>query len=254
MTSSTNRQATERTLNMMRLAGLHTFVLDGDVMRPCPGMCRAYGLPVDQPVNRDAFSDFIHEDDRERVRETGRRLRREGGSATLEFRARGVAGWRWMRTTVIAETQADGRVLIHGLEQDVTDLAEAREAALSAERQVRALMEDSRTAARRLKLALGVAQAGVFEIDHERGRFWCSPEFVLLVGQRMNFEQATALPWPFFHPEDRPAGRFRGLADRGHDAPLARPQGGAAGRLGALGPPLLRDPPRQGRPLSAASA
>jgi PAS domain S-box-containing protein len=205
MTSSTNRQAAERTTNLMRLAGLHTFVIDGEFVMPCPGMCRAYGLPVDQPVSRDAFADLIHEDDREQVRDAGRRLRQEGGSAILEFRARGVAGWRWMRTTVFAEIQADGRVLIHGLEQDVTDLAEAREAALSAERQVRGLMEDSRNAARRLKLALGVAQAGVFEIDHERGRFWCSPEFVLLVGQRMNFEQATTLPWPFFHPEDTPA-------------------------------------------------
>ncbi len=93
MTSSTNRQTAERTMNMMRLAGLHTFVIDGDIIRPCPGMCRAYGLPVDQPVSRHVFSDFIHEDDRERVGETGRRLRQEGGSATLEFRARGVTGW-----------------------------------------------------------------------------------------------------------------------------------------------------------------
>src|SRR5262249_1131211 len=125
--------------------------------------------------------------------------------ATLEFRSHGLGGWRWVRVTVFAETEADGRVLIHGLEQDVTDLAEAREAALQAERQVRGLMEESRSAARRLKLALGVAQAGVFEIDHENGRFWCSPEFVLLVGQRMSFDQAVALPWPFFHPEDTPA-------------------------------------------------
>jgi PAS domain S-box-containing protein len=204
MTSYTDRQAAERTAHMMRLAGLHTFVIDGDFVRPCPGMCRAYGLPVDQPVSREAFADLIHLDDRQMVRETGQRLRQEGGSAIVEFRARGVAGWRWMRLTVLAETQADGRVLIHGLEQDVTDLAEARDAALSAERQVRGLMEDSRNSARRLKLALGVAQAGVFEIDHENGRFWCSPEFVLLVGQRMTFEQATALPWPFFHPEDTP--------------------------------------------------
>ena len=60
-------------------------------------------------------------------------------------------------------------------------------------------------AARRLKLALGVAQSGAFEIDHEHRRFWCSPEFVLLVGRRMTFDQAAALPWPFFHPDDTPA-------------------------------------------------
>jgi PAS domain S-box-containing protein len=205
MTSFANTQAAERTMNMMRLAGLHTFVIDGDEVHPCPDMCHAFGLPLDQSISRAAFRAFFHEDDRDRVAEIGDRLLREGGSATLEFRVQGLAGWRWARTTVFADAQADGRVQIHGLQQDVTELVEAREAALGAERQVRGLMEESRNAARRLKLALGVAQAGVFEIDHENGRFWCSPEFVLLVGRRMNFEQATALPWPFFHPEDTPA-------------------------------------------------
>jgi PAS domain S-box-containing protein len=205
MTSSTNSQADERTMNMMRLAGLHTFVIDGDLVTPCPGMCRAFGLPEGRPISRKAFRALIHEHDRDRVIETNQRLERDGGSANQEFRVRGVDGQRWVRSTVFAETQADGRVQIHGLQQDVTELVEAREAALGAERQVRGLMEDSRNAAHRLKLALGVAQAGVFEIDHEHGRFWCSPEFVLLVGQRMTFEQATALPWPFFHAEDTPA-------------------------------------------------
>jgi PAS domain S-box-containing protein len=205
MTSSTNGQVSERIVNMMRLAALHTFVIDGDDVLPCPGLCRAFGLAEDQPISREAFRAFFHEDDRDLVAEIGDRLMREGGSATLEFRVRGPAGWRWVRTTVFTEIQPDGRVQIHGLQQDVTELIEAREVALSAERQVRGLMEESRNAARRLKLALGVAQAGVFEIDHENGRFWCSPEFVLLVGQRMSFEQATALPWPFFHPEDTPA-------------------------------------------------
>jgi PAS domain S-box-containing protein len=205
MTSSTKSQADGRTMNMMRLAGLHTFVIDGELVTPCPGMCRAFGLPGGRPISREAFRALIHEDDRGRVIETNQRLERDGGSATQEFRVHGVAGCRWVRSTVFAETQADGRVHIHGLQQDVTELVEAREAALGAERQVRGLMEESRTAAHRLKLALGVAQAGVFEIDHEHGRFWCSPEFVLLVGQRMTFEQATVLPWPFFHAEDTPA-------------------------------------------------
>ncbi|HEY4031681.1 MAG TPA: ATP-binding protein [Caulobacteraceae bacterium] len=192
-------------MTMMRLAGLHTFVIDGDSVQPCPGLCRAFGLPTDRPIGREAFRAFFHEDDRAKVTETGDRLIREGGSATLEFRVLASSGWRWVRTTVYAEPQADGRVLLHGLQQDVTELAEAREAALGAERQVRGLMEESRVAARRLKLALGVAQAGAFEIDHDSRRFWCSPEFVLLVGRRMTFDEAAALPWPFFHPDDTTA-------------------------------------------------
>jgi len=59
--------------------------------------------------------------------------------------------------------------------------------------------------------------AGAFEIDHEQRRFWCSPEFVLLVGQRMTFDQAATCPGPSSnrgrHP--RPAARLRKLEDRG---------------------------------------
>ena len=84
-------------------------------------MSRAFGLPIDQSITRDDFRAFFHEDDRDCVAEIGDRLLREGGSATLEFRVRGVSGWRWPRTTVFAETQADGRVEIYGLQQDVTE-------------------------------------------------------------------------------------------------------------------------------------
>ncbi|MGZ3272664.1 MAG: ATP-binding protein [Caulobacteraceae bacterium] len=204
MTSAENSEAA-RITTMMRLAGLHTFVVDDEFVRPCADMCRAFGLPPGQPIDREAFRYYIHEDDQDHVLGASQRLRSKGGSGTMECRVRHLTGWRWVRTTVFAETQPDGRVLIHGLQQDVSELIEAREAALSAERQVRGLMEESRVAARRLKLALGVAQAGAFEIDHEHRCFWCSPEFVLLVGRRMTFDQAAALPWPFFHPDDTPA-------------------------------------------------
>ena len=204
MTSSENSEAA-RSATMMRLAGLHTFVVDDAFVRPCPDMCLALGLPPGQPIDREAFRYYIHEDDQDHVLGTSQRLRSEGGSGTMECRVRRLTGWRWVRTTVFAETRPDGRVLIHGLQQDVSELIDARETALGAERQVRGLMEESRVAARRLKLALGVAQAGAFEIDHEHRRFWCSPEFVLLVGQRMTFDQAATLPWPFFHPDDTPA-------------------------------------------------
>ena len=204
MDSFVDVEAAERAARLMRLAGLNTFAIDGEMVMPSLAMRRSLGLPDEGPVDRALFRSYLHPDDQGRAAEIGRRLEREGGSATLDFRVRDLRGWRWVRTTFVAEI-ADGRTVIHGLEQDVTELAEAREAALSAERQVRGLMEESRIAARRLKLALGVAQAGVFEIDHEHRRFWCSPEFVLLVGQRMNFDQATMLPWRFFHPDDGPA-------------------------------------------------
>ena len=233
MESSEDREAADRAVTLMRLAGLNTFVMDGDTVTPSRGMCRTVGLPEGQAITRAVFWSIVQPDDQDRVRDVCGRLEREGGSATLEFRVQGVGGWRWVRVTVFAETQADGRRVIHGLEQDVTELAEAREAALSAERQVRGLMEESRVTARRLKLALGVAQAGAFEIDHEQRRFWCSPEFVLLVGQRMNFEQAAALPWPFFHPDDAPAlleafeaWRSGAMLHHSLDLRVLRPDGG----------------------------
>jgi PAS domain S-box-containing protein len=192
----------ERVVTLMRLAGLSTFSIDGDRVYPSDTVCRNFGLAKGQPVDRATFRGFVHPDDHDHIQAGTERLLREGGSDTLDLRVRDGNDWRWVRTTILAETQADGRVVLHGLEQDVTELATARDAALMAEQRVRRLMEEARISARRLKLALSVAQAGVFEIDHQTGRVWCSPEFVLLVGQRMNFQEAATLPWPFIHPDD----------------------------------------------------
>ena len=201
-----DHESSRRAAKLMQLAGLNTFTIDGDVVTASAGLCRIFGLPEGQPVHRDLFRAFMHPEDAPMARDTMERLRRSGdAAATFDVRVRAVTGWRWVRTTLMIETKPDGRRVIHGLEQDITEVFDARDAALLAERQVRGLMEDSRVASRRLKLALGVAQAGVFEIDHEQRRFWCSPEFVLLAGQRMTFEQAANLPWPFLHPDDTPA-------------------------------------------------
>ena len=205
MGSAIDREAAEREATLMRLAGLNSFVIDGDTITASAGLSETFGVPAGGAIPRDIFRTYLHPDDQAGAQAFTERLLREGGSDTMELRVRGPNGVQWARTTAMRVSEADGRVVIHGLTQDVTELVETRDAALKAERQVRGLMEESRTAARRLKLALGVAQAGVFEIDHERRRFWCSPEFVLLVGQRMTFDQATLLPWPFFHPEDTPA-------------------------------------------------
>src|SRR6202012_242139 len=127
---------------LMRLAGLNSFVIDGENVTLSKDFSQAYGVPVGQPIPRDIFRAYLHPDDQVRTREAVERLLSEGGSATMELRAQSPAGWRWVRTTVLADIRPDGRRLIHGLMQDVTELAEAREAALSAERQVRGLMEE----------------------------------------------------------------------------------------------------------------
>ena len=199
-----DQEAAVRAATLMRLAGLNSFLIDGDAVYPSAGLCRAFGLSENQPIDRAAFRTLLHPDDVQIARDCTEKLLREGGSTTVHLRLRDGDDYRFVRVTAMAETRRDGRVVIHALEQDVTELARVRDAALLAERQVRGLMEEARVGARRLKLSLGVAQAGVFEIDHEKGRFWCSPEFVLLAGQRMSFVEAAGI-WPFIHPEDVPA-------------------------------------------------
>jgi len=187
---------------LMDLAGLSAWRLDKHGIVVSGRLRQLLGVAPDRILDRLAFRDFLHPDDFTRVKACNDRLLAEGGSATVELRLRNGRGWRRMRTTLHARPGPDGDFVIHGLGQDLTELAEARDAALLAEQQVRGLMEESRVSARRLKLALSVAQAGVFEIDYETRRFWCSPEFVLLTGQRMSFEEATSGPWPFIHPDD----------------------------------------------------
>ncbi len=57
--------------------------------------------------------------------------------------------------------------------------------------------------ARRLKLALEAADAGVYEIDHAAQTFWVSPEYRrLLGGHPGGYEAAQKLQFPNFHPDD----------------------------------------------------
>ncbi|HEY9218335.1 MAG TPA: ATP-binding protein [Phenylobacterium sp.] len=61
---------------------------------------------------------------------------------------------------------------------------------------------EAKVAARRLKLALSAAEAGVYEIDHTTGAFWSSPELKRLAGDCTDYEQVRTLQFPRFHPED----------------------------------------------------
>ena len=59
--------------------------------------------------------------------------------------------------------------------------------------------------ARRLKLALRAADAGVYEIDHVNRTFWASPEFKRLAGSATaSYASVLELKFPNFHPEDLP--------------------------------------------------
>ncbi len=104
---------------------------------------------------------------------------------------------------------------------DVTALAAAR--------------REARANARRLKVALGAARAGVYEIDHEGKGFWGSPEFHRMMGRRVVYEDVREAVWPMIHPEDRAqlyaaAAEWRRTGDwnsQEHDVRLLSPSGEA---------------------------
>jgi PAS domain S-box-containing protein len=234
---STNRavEAEEAmlTAELMGLAGLSTWRLDRDGVTASARLRELLGVPEGHVLDREAFRAFLHPDDYDGVRACNERLLSEGGSARMDLRIRHGDGWRRVRTTLLAKLKAEGDWVIYGVGQDLTELAEAHDTALKAEQQVRGLMQDARVAARRLRLALGVAQAGVFEIDHEAGRFWCSPEFVLLVGRRMSYTEARMKVWPFIHAEDEPkvlealeSWRDGTLLNQSLELRVVRPDGG----------------------------
>jgi PAS domain S-box-containing protein len=62
---------------------------------------------------------------------------------------------------------------------------------------------EAQTNARRLKVALSAADAGVYEIDHVNKTFWASPEFKKLIGRSSrSYRDALKLNFPKFHEDD----------------------------------------------------
>ncbi len=61
---------------------------------------------------------------------------------------------------------------------------------------------EARRSGERLRIALKAARAGVYETDFEEETFWCSPEFVQVVGREMTYAEAAQLGWPMVHPDD----------------------------------------------------
>jgi PAS domain S-box-containing protein len=99
-----------------------------------------------------------------------------GQTHTLRWEAR---PWR----------DADGEIAgVITYMDDVTALSEAR--------------REARANARRLRVALGAAQAGVYEIDHAGKAFWGSPEFHRILGRRITYEDVRSAVWPMIHRDD----------------------------------------------------
>jgi len=66
-----------------------------------------------------------------------------------------------------------------------------------------ATRREARANARRPKMALGAARAGVYEIDHTARSFWGSPEFNRIMGHAVTYDDVRKAVWPMIHPDDR---------------------------------------------------
>ncbi len=96
---------------------------------------------------------------------------------------------RWMQCEYRPMRSLDGAFLgyvVHG--RDITALVRAR--------------RETQVNAERLRVALNAAHAGVYETDFKQKTFWCSPEFVDVVGRSLTFEEAASTAWPMVHPDD----------------------------------------------------
>ena len=154
-----------------------------------------------EPVPLATLQLIQHEDDRATDTAIRDRLTREEGTAEADMRYRtGDGGWRHLRVLYRSGRKLrSGRYEMYGISQNVTDLAQAR--------------DDANGSARRLKLALAAARAGVFGYDYAKREYWVSPEFRDLMGQSV-VDAATAADDPrvIFHPDDRDTLRTMGVA------------------------------------------
>ncbi|WP_293900537.1 PAS domain S-box protein [Phenylobacterium sp.] len=151
----------------------------------------------------DAFFKLVHPRDRTPTTAAMEEALVTGAPFQMEHRVRGRSRWITMRVTVLTEPRAGGAFALIGMSEDITELANARDAARRGERHMKTARREVAVNARRLNLAMQAAEAGVYEIDHVRKTFWCSPEFERITGQRnSSYLEATELRYPGFHADD----------------------------------------------------
>jgi len=192
------------------------------------------GFTAEDIATPELFHTRVHPADRKRTREGMAHSVATGEPGQMQHRLNVGGRWRTYRATFRTEPRPGGVFCLRGLSEDITELVEARDAAKRGEQQMRKARREAQVNARRLKLALQAAEAGVYEIDHVAKTFWASPEFVKLTGQtNATYEEATRLRFPGFVAEDLPHVResFRALhagsktSGEGFEARIMRPDG-----------------------------
>jgi PAS domain-containing protein len=160
------------------------------------------------PVPRAATRTLLHPDDHARDDEIIQRLTHEGGQADAEMRYSNAEG-QWTHLRVLFRSGArrpSGLCEIYGVSQNITALADARDA--------------SQAMNQRHDLALKASRAGVFEYDYVDRTYWISEEFECLMGPEAMARFATD-PFGVFSPEDQAA--VMDLSRRAMEGPNAEP-------------------------------
>ncbi|HEY2660538.1 MAG TPA: ATP-binding protein [Caulobacteraceae bacterium] len=147
---------------------------------------------VGAPVSVDLLKQLQHPDDRAKDEEVRERITRHGGSAVEEIRYLEANGdWTHLRVHYRAGRRLpSGLYEMSGLSQDVTSLALAR--------------DEAKANALRLRVALKVARAGVYEYEYRQQAFWTSPEFEAVAGPEA-LANSVADHTRLFMDEDREA-------------------------------------------------
>jgi PAS domain S-box-containing protein len=184
--------------------GTWTFAPGENRARWSEELLRRAGLEPDRLITAQDYARLIPAADRRRVSRAFAAAVAAGAPGQLEHRVKTPDGWATFRMTYRAEPAPGGGHVLNGIAEDITELAAARDAARREERRMREARREALVNGHRLKLALEVAQAGVYEIDHVAQSFWASPEFERLAGRAgENCYLAVAeLRYPRFHPDD----------------------------------------------------
>jgi PAS domain-containing protein len=178
------------------------------------------------------FFELIHPKDREPTQSAMARAVATGEQVRLEHRVWARTRWMTMRVTVRTERAEGGVFSLKGISEEITELAETRDAARRGELTARKARREAQAMAGRLALALEAAAAGVYEIDHVRQTFWCSPEFERITGQKgSSYEEASRLRYPGSTPTT-----CRTCAPRSAPCTAATSSPARASRRGSSGP------------------
>ncbi len=138
------RQALQNAL-LADKAGMFTWTMDAGANT----IRRSRAFPAHmaegrQEIALDALGAFVHPDDKAHSEAALRRAILEGEPGGYDTRiSNETGGWTTFRVTFQTEDTGKGYHLVHGLSQDVTELADARDGARAAEAEARGILEQA---------------------------------------------------------------------------------------------------------------